>query len=75
MPDRATPLLVTLLALLATGCQWVLPERFAVNAPMLAMLFISPLTGILVVLPISINGIGVKEGGGVNVAHLPAARA
>lgn len=33
-----------------------------VDAPVLAMLFISPLTGILVVLPISINGIGVKEG-------------
>jgi uncharacterized protein (TIRG00374 family) len=33
-----------------------------INVPFLAMLFISPLTGILVVLPISINGIGVKEG-------------
>jgi uncharacterized protein (TIRG00374 family) len=32
------------------------------SVPFLAILFISPLTGILVVLPISMNGIGVKEG-------------
>jgi uncharacterized protein (TIRG00374 family) len=33
-----------------------------VDAPFLTLLFIAPLTGILVVLPISMNGLGVKEG-------------
>jgi uncharacterized protein (TIRG00374 family) len=32
------------------------------DIPFLSLLFITPLTGLLVVLPISINGIGVKEG-------------
>ena len=32
------------------------------DVPFLSLLFITPLTGLLVVLPISINGIGVKEG-------------
>ncbi len=37
-------------------------DSVGMDAPFLALLFISPLTGILVVLPVSINGIGVKEG-------------
>ena len=33
-----------------------------VSPPFATLLFIAPLTGILVVLPVSINGIGIKEG-------------